>query len=162
MKGVKGEQLGIVFERYDKDVNSLLADTRMGQPMGNCFLEDGMSKMLSNFVDSMLDGLNLLHQKGVVHRDFKPQNVLMRGIGKSCTEWQFSISDLGGSVHVPLEESTNPVFTHEEKVTMFEWTKQSPTGHVNPKVGASPEMLPWYSVEAVSYTHLTLPTILRV
>ena len=143
LEGVDGKQTGIVFERYDKDLSSLLDDRVLYSPISTCFKRGKMSMMLEHFVDSMLDGLNLLHKNGVVHRDIKPHNILVRGIHDSCADWEFVIADLGGGVALPESNNDEP-YTTIEKRAMFDFTKTSDDGEPDPRVGASPDMLPWY------------------
>lgn len=140
LKGVSGVQQGILFERYDMDLGSLLAKTKYGSPISKCIANGKLSEMLSRFADQMLNGLIKMHELGVVHRDLKAANILVRHVEtKSCAEWDFALADLGGSVAVPLDGDI-PRFTKTEVQKMFTWGGKV----IDVRVGATPDYLPWY------------------
>ena len=65
------DHIGLVFDLYEIDVRQFLQKSS--------FTESGMRHVLN----SVLDGLQYIHDKGCVHTDIKPANILMRGSAQS-------------------------------------------------------------------------------
>ena len=60
-------QIGLVFDLYEIDVRQFL--------MKSSFAQSCMRHVLN----SVLEGLQFIHDKGCIHTDLKPANVFMRG-----------------------------------------------------------------------------------
>ncbi|MEU7524888.1 serine/threonine-protein kinase [Saccharothrix sp. NPDC042600] len=99
-----GEEEGRWYEVMEHLAGGTLAEWRRRQPSG----VDGA--VLVEVVRQLAEGLDALHRAGVVHRDVKPANLLVRALGPL----EVVIADLGISRHLPDGEAftaTNEVGT---------------------------------------------------
>ncbi|GAA0216806.1 hypothetical protein GCM10010492_13310 [Saccharothrix mutabilis subsp. mutabilis] len=99
-----GEEEGRWYEVMEHLAGGTLAEWRRRQPSG----VDGA--VLVEVVRQLAEGLDALHRAGVVHRDVKPANLLIRALGPL----EVVIADLGISRHLPDGEAftaTNEVGT---------------------------------------------------
>jgi len=69
-------------------------------------LTDLREKFYRTISQHLIEGIAFLHSKGVVHRDIKPDNILVY-IDKKTGEYSFKITDFGGSFSVKQKESEN-------------------------------------------------------
>lgn len=69
--GSVGEGGIVVAERYDGDMGNVIEDTEK-----NLLLSFDLSRV----VDDLISGLATVHEKGVVHGDIKPENILVKRI----------------------------------------------------------------------------------
>ncbi|WP_309111934.1 serine/threonine-protein kinase [Saccharothrix sp.] len=90
-----GEEEGRWYEVMEHLAGGTLAEWRRRQPSG----VDG--DVLAEVVRQLAEGLHELHRAGVVHRDVKPANLLIRALGPL----EVVIADLGISVHLPDGEA---------------------------------------------------------
>ena len=83
---------GLVLEAYQTNLRVLLNNRFNNNE--KLFLEP---KDNNHIVLQILNGLSCLHEKGIVHLDFKPENILISQIEN---QWQVAISDFGSAREV--------------------------------------------------------------
>jgi len=83
----KFSQILLVFECMDGDLNKHLKDPNVHYN----------EEMLKNIMKQIMTGLKYMHSAGFVHRDLKPQNLLLldRGTGLGNRRFQCKLCDFG-------------------------------------------------------------------
>ncbi|KAK0732492.1 kinase-like domain-containing protein [Apiosordaria backusii] len=84
---VEGMTVQIFLPLYDGSLTKLLPEHRCGREFPS-----KPPKWLGHFIDQVLSGLAFMHDKKIMHRDLKPDNILYKGSGSQLT---FVISDFG-------------------------------------------------------------------
>ncbi|XP_055342054.1 uncharacterized protein LOC129590721 isoform X2 [Paramacrobiotus metropolitanus] len=74
------------------DMAAFLREARQNQNLLNGY------KKIVNFVESIAEGLDFLHNIGIIHGDLKPENILVKVAGSGCKT--FVISDLDDTVQL--------------------------------------------------------------
>ena len=72
-------------------------------------------KLIPDVAKGLLDGLTVLHEKGVAHRDLKPSNVLISNTQQQCQDVLVKLCDFGESWG-NIVESTQCFKTHTVNV----------------------------------------------
>lgn len=95
------EELTLVFELMDRDLKDLMEIARRNGETGL----DG--KLIKRFLRQMFEGIKYIHKKGILHRDLKPQNLLIN------SKFELKIADFGLArpYGIPVRNYTNAVVT---------------------------------------------------
>ena len=124
-----------------------------GQPLSQIYFERPMPwRELCEVVLPVLDALDALHQEGIVHRDVKPDNVIVqRRIGRESRVW---LLDVGFAAVPPGRISNAPAPDEIVFGTAGYIAPESFAGHLpDPRCDL-------YSVGALMYTMLTTRPVL--
>lgn len=81
-----GEKLYMVFEYCANGPIFKIRPNEQVTPLAE-------SKARAYFVQ-ILSGIDYLHTNGIVHRDIKPDNILLKGDGESCSIVDFGVSEM--------------------------------------------------------------------
>eukprot|EP01060_Flectonema_neradi_P030995 TRINITY_DN4600_c0_g1_i1.p1 TRINITY_DN4600_c0_g1~~TRINITY_DN4600_c0_g1_i1.p1 ORF type:complete len:307 (+),score=45.44 TRINITY_DN4600_c0_g1_i1:68-988(+) len=92
----------LIVERCDMDLEKLL-QMRKGVP-----IDEKFQKIVT---EQLLQGLAYLHSELIVHRDVKPQNVLVSSNSKGKGNIKICDFGMGRRIEIPLRETTREVCT---------------------------------------------------
>jgi serine/threonine protein kinase len=92
-----------------------------------------MPQYLRSLYGCVMNGLEYLHANEIIHHDFKPANILLRGRGFGCKGGAF-ISDFGLSRDFSeLSNSKGSGRMHLTNPTCFQSTNEQQTGKMGPE-----------------------------
>lgn len=97
------QRLYLVFEWVDQDLKRYMDEVSRSSPQGGRM----SAELVKSYMHQLIDGLDYCHAVGVVHRDLKPQNLLIDRQGT------LKIADFGlaRAFCIPLRSYTHEVVT---------------------------------------------------
>lgn len=101
----KGEKLYMIMEFMESDVEKVLSKR------GRSGTTDGTERLtiaeIKAYLTFLLKGVNELHQQDILHRDLKPNNILVTG--REHTTFFAKIGDMGMATRIKAEHTTRSI-----------------------------------------------------
>jgi len=104
----KDKKLYLVFEYLDKDLKKLMDDNNeLIKSQGGPVCSGLPENVVKSYLHQLLDGISYCHKHRVLHRDLKPQNLLIDSIGN------IKLADFGlaRAFSIPVRTYTHEVIT---------------------------------------------------
>lgn len=101
------------LDTYEGYPMEILPYYKNGSLQGKCF---SIQELRENIIPSLNEGLKVLHDHGVYHKDLKPSNIMLCDDGKTVAIIDFGISSIqeDGSTHVVTQTGLTPEYAAPE------------------------------------------------
>lgn len=112
---IRSDSIGSVlgYGRFRDFPFVILTYFRNGSLQGKRFSADELKE---NIIPSILDGLKVLHENNIIHKDIKPSNIMLKEDGKSVAIIDFGISSIveDGQTMLVTRTGMSPVYSAPE------------------------------------------------